>query len=167
MKVACCSRRAVQRLLDFFVGDRDFGLLGPQFLVALDLDLGHHFKTGFEAQGFVVLQVEVGDLWLRHRDQALLVGLFAEVARDQGLDHVALQVLGKTLADDGGGHVPAAEARDTRQLLIFLDQGFGLAGYFLERDFNLRSPAWCCCWSQWGSHLPFRLRAVRTVPFRN
>ena len=148
---------AVQGLLDFFVGDCDLGLFGAQFFVAFDLDLGHHFKAGFEAQRLVVLQVEIGDLRLRHRDQTLLVGFFAEVARDQGFDHITLQVFGKTLADDGGGHMSAAEAGDARQLLIFLDQGIGLAIYFFDGNFNLRSPAGCCWWSQWGSHLPFRL----------
>ncbi len=131
---------AVERLLDFFVGDRDLGLFGAQFLVALDLDLGHDFKAGLEAQRFVVLQVEIGDLRLRYRDQALLVGFFAEVAGDQRFHHVALQVLGKTLADDGCGHMSAAEAGDTRQLLIFLDQGCGLAVYFLDGNLNRNLP---------------------------
>ena len=131
---------AVQRLLDFFIGHRDLGLFGAQLLVALDLDFGHHFKAGLEAQRFVVLQVQIGDLRLRHRDQSLLVGLFAEVAGDEGLDHIALQVFGKTLADDGGGHMSAAEAGDARQLLIFLDQGIGLAVYFLDGNFNRDLP---------------------------
>ena len=131
---------AVQRLLDFFVGDRDLRLVGAQILVALDLDLGHHFKAGFEAQGFVVLQVKIGDLRLRNRDQSLLVGFFAEIARDQRLDHIALQVFGKTLADDGCGHMSAAEAGDARQLLIFLDQGCSLAIYFFDRNFNCDLP---------------------------
>ncbi len=130
-----------QGLLDFFIGDRDFRFLGAQLLVALDFDLGHHFKAGLEAQRFVVLQMQIGDLRLGNRDQALLVGLFAEVARHQGLDHVALQVFGKTLFDDGGGDMSATEAGNTRQLLIFLDQGCSLAIYFLDGDLNGNLPA--------------------------
>lgn len=34
----------------------------------------------------------------------------------------------------------AAEAGNTRQFLIFLDQGFGLAIYFVNGNFNLDLP---------------------------
>ena len=34
----------------------------------------------------------------------------------------------------------AAEAGDARQFLIFLDQGIGLAVYFLDGDFNRDLP---------------------------
>ena len=131
---------AVERLLDFFIGDRDLRLVGAQLFVSLDFDLGHDFEAGFEAQGFVVLQLQIGDLRLRDRDQALLVGFFAEIAGDQGLDHITLQVFGKTLADDGCGHMSAAEAGDARQLLIFLDQGCSLAIYFFDRNLNCNLP---------------------------
>ena len=132
---------AVQRLFDFFIGHGDFRLFGAQLFVAIHLDFRHHFEAGLEAQRFVVFQVEVGDLRLRHRDQALPVGLFAEVARDEGLDHIALEIFGKTLTDDGGGHMPAAEAGDTRQFLIFLDQGIGLAGDFFDGNLNRDLPS--------------------------
>jgi len=46
---------AVQRLLDLFIGHGDFRLFGAQLFVAIHLDFRHHFKAGFEAQGFVVL----------------------------------------------------------------------------------------------------------------
>ncbi len=36
--------------------------------------------------------------------------------------------------------MPAAEAGDTRQLLIFLDQGLGFPGDFLGRNLNLNFP---------------------------
>ena len=132
--------QSVQRLLHFLIGNRDLRLFRPQFLVALNLDFGHDFKGGFKAQRFVVFQVEVGDLRLRYRDQALLVSLFAEVTRNQRFHHVALQIFGKTLADDGCGHMSAAEAGDARQLLIFLDQGFGLAVHFLDGNLNRNLP---------------------------
>ena len=162
--MACCSRTPFSDCFDFFVGHGDFGLFRAQLFVAFDLDLGHDFKAGLEAQRLVVLNVEIGDLRLRHRDQSLLVGFFAEVARDQSFHHIALQIFRKPLADNGGGHMSAAEARDARQLLIFLDQGIRSRGLLPRREFQPRSPAGCCCWSQWGSHLPFRLgRSNRSI----
>ena len=155
---------AGQRLLDFLVGDHDLGLFRAQFLVALNLDFGHHFKRGLEAQRLVVLQMQIGDLRLRYRNQSLLVGLFAEIARDQRFDHVALQVLGKTLTDDGGGHMSAAEAGNARQLLIFLDQGFGLAIYFFDGNFNLDFPSGAAGGFS-GAHIYLSTSTVEPFPF--
>ena len=159
--------QAVQRLLDFFIGHGDFRLLGAQLLVAFDLDLGHHFEAGLEAQRLVVVQVEVGDLRLRHRDQTLLVGLLAEVARDQGLDHVALQVFGKALPDDGGGHMSAAEAGEARQLLILLDQGIRSRGLLPRRESQPAISRLVLLLVSVGLTFAFQALAVRTVPFRN
>ena len=166
MKVACCSRTPFERLLDFFVGDRDLRLVCPQLFVSVDLDLGHDFEAGFEAQGFVVLQMEIGDLGLRYRDQALLVGFFAEIARDQRVQNFGLDLFGETLADNRRRYMPTPEPRKAREFLIFLDECF---------SFRLTS-----CTGISTSNLPlgttivsvgltfaFQALTVRTVPFWN
>src|SRR5206468_12141178 len=98
--------------------------------VAFDLDLWHDLETGFEPQRFTFMQVQVGDPWLRDRDQTLLFRFFAKVARDQGFHDIALQVLGETLANDGGGHVSSAKTRQTGKLLILLNQRIGFTSDF-------------------------------------
>ena len=56
------------------------------------------------------MNVQVGDAGLRYRNHALFFRLFAEIARDQGLHHVALQVFLEALPDDGRGYMPGAKA---------------------------------------------------------
>ena len=127
---------AVERLLDFLVGDGDLRIVGAQFLVAFDLDLGHHLEAGLEAQRLAVVNVQVGDPRLRDRNQSQLLRLFAEVARHQSLNHIALEVFLEALPDDGSGHVPGAESRQPRHLLILLDDDFSFASNFLGRDLD-------------------------------
>ena len=56
-----------QRVFDFLVGDGDFWMLGAEFFVALDDDLGEDFERRFEAQRFAVVNMQIGDLRLRRR----------------------------------------------------------------------------------------------------
>src|SRR5439155_553500 len=113
--------------LHFFISNGNGGLIGAKLSVAFDLDLWHDLETGFEPQRFTFMQVQVGDPWLRDRDQTLLFRFFAKVARDQGFHDIALQVLGETLANDGGGHVSSAKTRQTAKLLILLNQRMATA----------------------------------------
>ncbi len=126
----------VQRFLDFLVFYFDFRMVGAQLLVALDLDLGHDLEAGLEAQRLAIMNMQVGDARLGDRNHSQLFGFLAEVARDQRLDHIALQVFFKSLPDDRRRHVPGAEPGQARHLLIFLDQHFSFAGDFFGGDFD-------------------------------
>jgi hypothetical protein len=65
------------------------------------------------------------------------LGLLPEVARDQRLDHVGLDLLRKTLANDRRRNMAAPEAGNTRYLLIFLDQRIGLPVDIGDRNLHL------------------------------
>src|SRR5207302_11294855 len=127
-------------------------LVRAKLSVAFDLDLWHDLETGFEPQRFTFMQVQVGDPWLRDRDQTLLSRFFAKVARDQGFHDIALQVLGETLANDGGGHVSSAKTRQTGELLILLNQRIGFTSDFSSGNFNLDFP-FCVAGSFCGAHI--------------
>ncbi len=124
-----------ERLFDIGFGNRDFRLVGAQIFVAFRFDLRQHFKGGLETQRFALVQVQVGDPRLRYGMQAQALGLLPEVARDQRLDHIGLDLFGKTLANNRRGNMAAPETGNASHLLIFLDQRFGLAGDV--RDWNL------------------------------
>ena len=125
-----------ERLLDFVIADCDLGFVGAQFLVAFDGNLRHHFEAGLEPQWFAVMNVQIGDSRLRNRNHAELLGLFAEVARNQRLDNIALQIFFEPLPDDGRRHVPAPKAWQARHLLILLDDGLSLASDGLRRNLH-------------------------------
>jgi len=72
------------------------------------------------------VQVQVRHPRLRYRMNAQPLGLLPEVARDQRLDHVGLDLLRKTLANNRSRNMAAPEAGNARYLLIFLDQRIGL-----------------------------------------
>src|SRR6266576_2112568 len=111
-------------------------MVGAKLLIAFDDDLGHDLEAGLEAQWFAVMDVQVGDLRLRNRYQALLLGLFAEIARNQSFDHVALEVFFEALFDDRTRDMAGAEAWQSRHLLIFLDNDIHFAGDFVGRNFD-------------------------------
>ena len=127
---------AVERLLDFLVGDGDLRLVGAQIFVALDLNLGQHFKRSLEGEGLAVVHVQVGDARLRNRNQAQLLGFPAKVFRNQSLGHVALQAFAKALLDDGSRHMPGAKPRQPGTLLIALNLKLGFAGNLGGRDLD-------------------------------
>ncbi len=127
---------AVDRSFDFFVFYNDLGVVGAKLLVAFDHDLRQDFEAGLEAQRFAVVNVQVGDARLGDWNHALLFGFLAEVAWDEGLDHVALEVFFEALLDDGRGHVTGAEARQARHLLVFLDDHFHFASDIFGGDFD-------------------------------
>lgn len=118
------------------------------------------------------MHVKIGDAGLRNWYQTLLFGFSAEVVRYQRLDHVVLEAIAKTLADDGSRHVSRAKAWQPRTLLIALNLQLGFASNFggrdLNRDFPLniflvrfrlyRVSSFC------GAHvLPFTHRCIRKV----
>jgi len=92
------------------------------------LNFRQDFKAGLEAQRLAVVHVEVGDAGLRNRDQALLFGLAPEKFGDQSLGDIALEAFAKALFDDGGGHVPGAEAGQAGAFLVALNLEIGFAG---------------------------------------
>src|SRR5208282_3265650 len=97
-------------------------------------------EAGLEAQRFAIMHVQIGDAGLRNRDQSLLFSFPAEVFRNQRLDHIILQAIAETLADDGGGHMSGAKAGQPRTLLIALNLRFGLARNFRSWDLDRDLP---------------------------
>ena len=87
------------------------------------------------------MEMQVGDTRLRDRNQPLLLRFFAEIARSQSLDHIVLQTIAKTLANNRSRHMPGAKSRQARTLLVALDLRLSLAGNFgggnLNRNFPL------------------------------
>jgi len=124
------------RLLHIGLGNSDLGFIGAQFFVAFEFDL-RSTQGGLEAQRLAIVQVQIGDPRLRYWMQAQPLSLQSRRARDQGLDHVGLDLFRKTLANDRRRNVAAPEARNARHLLIFLDQRIGFAGDMLDRNLNL------------------------------
>ena len=127
---------AVQSFFNFVVLHDDFRMVGAKFFVALDNDLGHDLEAGLELQRFAVMDVQVGDAWLRDRNHPELFSFLAEVSRDECFDDIALEIFFKALADDRGGYMAGAEAWQPSYLLVFLDKSLGLAGHFVGGDFD-------------------------------
>ncbi len=126
-----------ERLLHIGLGNRDLRFIGAQLFVALQLDFRQHLEGGLEAQRFAIVQVQVGHSRLRYRMQAQPLGFLPEEARDQRLDHVGLDLFGKTLANNRCRNMAAPEAGNARHLLIFLDQRVGLPVDIRDRNLNL------------------------------
>src|SRR5579859_1220261 len=68
--------------------------------------------------------------------QAETLRFAPEKLGNQSFDHVGLDFFGKTLADNRRGNVAAAEAGNSRHLLIFLDQRVGLPVDVLDGNLN-------------------------------
>src|SRR6266478_3596000 len=115
-----------QRFLHIFLGNRDLRLIGAQLFVALQLDFRQHLKGSFEPQRLALVQAQVRHPRLRYGMNAQPLSLLPEVARDQRLDHVGLDLFRKALANNRRRNMAAPEAGNTRYLLIFLDQRIGL-----------------------------------------
>src|SRR5215470_2353817 len=111
-------------------------MLGPQFLVSLDLDLGHDLEAGLKPQRLALMNMQIGDPRLRNGDHAKLLGFLAEVFRYERLNHIALQVFLKSLPDDRSGYMPGTEPKQPRHLLIFCDKSFDFTGEFIGWDFH-------------------------------
>src|SRR5262249_45575350 len=135
--------QSVERSFDFQIGYGNFWVLGPQLLVAHNLDFGHYFEAGFEMHGLAFMRVKVGDARLRDGNQAQPFRFLAEEFGNKRVHYVVLDILRKPLANDRGGHMTAAESWDTSELLILLNQGFGFArdflGGYLDLEFALRA----------------------------
>ncbi len=82
------------------------------------------------------MKMEIGNPRLRYRRQSLLLDLFAEIARHQLLDDLALDVLGEALANNASRHLAFAEPRDARNLGVTGDQLLGLRLHHIGGDFN-------------------------------
>src|SRR3984885_9597392 len=125
-----------ERLLDFLVGDGNLGLVRAQVFVALDLNLRQHLKTSFEGERLSIMHVQIGNAGLRHRNQALFLGLATKVLRNQSLGHIVLKTIAKALFDDGSRHMPRPKPRQPRTLLIALNLHLGFARNLGGRDLN-------------------------------
>jgi hypothetical protein len=132
--------KIVKGLVDLFVGNGDFGLIGTQVFVSLDRDFGHNLESCLEAKRFAVLDVEIAYPRLRDGNQALFFGRLAEKAGNEGLDDLALNILRKALTNDGGRNMASAEPGKTGMLLILLNQRLGSASDFPGWNFDLYFP---------------------------
>ncbi len=104
------------------------GLIDAQFLVTGNFDFGKHLERCLEAQRLAVSDVQVGDAGLGDGHQLLLLRLLLKIAGNERLDHLALDLLGEPLLDHGGGHLTAAKAGKTGDVLHLPDDVFGFAG---------------------------------------
>src|SRR5438552_1088996 len=131
--------------LIFYVllGNRDLRMLGPKFLVALDLDLRHYFEAGLKVQAFAVMCMQVGNSRLGDRNQAEPLCLLTKKTGYQCVHNVVLDFLFEALAYNGRRHVSLAESRNARQLLIFLNEDVGFArdffGGYLDLNLTFRA----------------------------
>src|SRR5215469_12801949 len=130
-------------------------MFGPEFLVAFDLDLRHDFKAGLKVPGLPFMGMQISDPRLRHRNETQPFGFFAEVLGNQSVDNVVLDLLFEALTNDRCRNMPSAKSRDTRQLLIFLDQRLGLTGDVLGRNLNFKVAFGAGSSFGWTHELPF------------
>ena len=103
------------------------------------MNLRQDLERRLEFQGLAFVDVQVGNPGLRHRRQMLLLGFFAEIAGNQGVDNLALDVLSKALANDGGRNLAFAEAGNARQLLIAVHHAVGLRSYYVSGNLDVSS----------------------------
>src|SRR5271157_760627 len=128
--------QVVEGALDLFLVDLRRHLLNMDVVVRCDLEFRQHFERGLERQRLALMQVKIGHARLRHRLQVLLLCLLAEIARHQGFNNVALDLIGKALADDGSRDLALAKARNARLLLIAEQDGVSLCADYVSRDRN-------------------------------
>jgi hypothetical protein len=80
--------------------------------------------------------VKIGYSRLGNRREILLLGFVPEITGNQRINYVALDFFGKALADNGSWDFALAEARNSRQFLIAVNEIFSLRFYYLGRNFN-------------------------------
>ncbi len=131
---------ALQRLLDLFILYDDLGMFRAQFLVSLDVDLGHDLEAGLKRQRFAFVNMKIGHARLRDRNHPELLGFLPEVTWDQSLHHIALQIFLKALADDRGRHVARAESGQPGHFLVFLNEDIRFAGDFIGGNLDRNLP---------------------------
>ena len=107
---------------------------GLDVVVGGDLEVRQDFELSGELQRFAIVQVKVGDARLGNRQQVLLLGFLAEIARHQRLHKIALDFVGETLADHGGRHLALAEAGDARQFRVAAHDLVALVRSRLRRE---------------------------------
>src|SRR5712672_1531548 len=117
-------------------------MFGPQFLVVLNFDLRHNLKTRLEAHGLARMRVQVGHPRLRDRNESEAISFLAEVPGYQGVNNIVLNVLGKTLANNGCGNVAQPEAGNSRHLPVFLDYRIALARNLFRWNFDFDLAFW-------------------------
>src|SRR6266567_1077719 len=130
-------------------------MIGAQFLVPFNFDLGHDFEAGLEMQAFTIVRVQVRHPGLRNRHQAEPLCFFAEILGNERVYNVILYVLRKPLANDGSRHMAATKSRNAGELLVFLDQNVSFAGDFLRGNFDFDLSLRACGGFSWTHYLPF------------
>ncbi len=112
-------------------------LLHLHVLIAVDGELRQHFKHGLERERLAFVQLQIGDLGLRYRPQALLRNRLAKVLGHQRLHHVLAQRACEARPQHALRNLARTEARNPRQLLILLQhRAEGLAD-LIGRRFHL------------------------------
>ena len=119
--------QVVERLVDVELARFDLGVGQLEVVDVAELDLRTGLDRGDEGQRPAGL--EIADLVDLRRQQRLDLALrlrLAPVARQQAVDHLALDVLGEAAADQLGRHLAAAEAGDPHALPELADDALGL-----------------------------------------
>src|SRR5580698_4697640 len=156
IKLRMLLAQIVERLLNIRFRNGNLRFICAQFFVAFEFDFRQYLKRRLKAQRLAVMNVQVGNTRLRHRMDSQPLCLLAEVPRNQRFDDVGLDLFRKALANNRRWNVPAPEARNPGDLLIFLNQGLGFTanfgGRYLDLDLAFRT-LFCFC----GAHsLPFK-----------
>src|SRR5271157_1711635 len=128
--------QVVEGALDLFLGNLRRQFLNADVVVGCDFELRQYLEDRLERQRLTLMQVKIGHARLRHRLQVLLLCLLAEIARHQGFDNLALDLIGEALADDGSRDLALAKARNARLLLIAEQDGVSLCADYISRDRN-------------------------------
>ena len=85
-----------------------------------------------------IVEVDVGDLGRVHRVEVLGLQLLLQMDGNQILQHLLPDIAGKLLADQVGGRLAGAEARQFGAFLDVVDDAAGLALHYINGDGNLQ-----------------------------
>ena len=126
----------VQRVLHVLIGDIGVDRGDADVIVGREFEFGQDLEGRFEFQRLAFVDVKVGNPGLRNRSQVLFLGFFAEVAGNQRVDDLALNIVSETLANHRGRNLAFAEARHARQLLIAVHDAFGFGFHYISRNLD-------------------------------
>src|SRR5215831_16549250 len=102
------------------------------------------------------MDMEISDARLGDGTQSKALSFLAEVLGHECVDDIVLNVLLEALADDRGGNMALAEARNAGEFLVLLNESIGLASDFLGGNLDFDFPFRALGSFGWTHGLPFQ-----------